>query len=250
MRTQGEDDPLDTRAASPAARPAPGPWGRGSALSKRQVRGRCTGREWGPGATLVPELSPTRRSPERPPLSDGGLRIFTPHRAQLGVLPGWLSEPGHRQAASHQQSACEGQRPPRTRPLQSQTEARFPPPLSSWGQLQKRPSVDRPGTQAPGGKKRHWKVLCPDPGQGACSTPPTAAPAAQHPQSGRPASRKGARSGPRYQSDHTTPGEGRAGRPPCVCAKIESSSDGMACTCYKDLPVGHQGHPDGSGPCG
>lgn len=250
MRTQGEDDPLDTRAASPAARPAPGPWGRGSALSKRQARGRCTGREWGPGATLVPELSPTRRSPERPPLSDGGLRIFTPHRAQLGVLPGWLSEPGHRQAASHQQSACEGQRPPRTRPLQSQTEARFPPPLSSWGQLQKRPSVDRPGTQAPGGKKRHWKVLCPDPGQGACSTPPTAAPAAQHPQSGRPASRKGARSGPRYQSDHTTPGEGRAGRPPCVCAKIESSSDGMACTCYKDLPVGHQGHPDGSGPCG
>ena len=234
----------------PGGTSSTGAWGRGSALSERQAWGRCTGREWGPGATLVPELSPTQRSPQRPPLSDGGLRTFTPHRAQLAVLPGCLSEPGHGQEASHQQSACEGQRPPWTRPLQSQTGARFPAPLSSWGQLQKGPSVDRPGTQAPGGKKWHRTVLCPDPGQGACSTPPTAAPAAQHPQSGRPASGKGARSGPRCQSGHTTPGEGQAERRPCVCAKIRSCSDGSACTCYKDPPVGHRGHPDGSRPCG
>ena len=139
----------------PGGTSSTGAWGRGSALSERQAWGRCTGREWGPGATLVPELSPTQRSPQRPPLSDGGLRTFTPHRAQLAVLPGWLSEPGHRREASHQQSACEGQRPPWTRPLQSQTEARFPPHCPRgdssrkgqvWTDQERKPQVGRNGT--------------------------------------------------------------------------------------------------------
>lgn len=122
--------------SQPGATSSTGALGRGSSLSERQAQGPCTEQEGGRDPLWPPNSAPTRRSPERLPLSDGSLRIFTPHSAQLRVPPGWLSEPGHGFPSTVSLRGSwvrghAGQGPLWTRPLQSQAEAQFPPTPSS-----------------------------------------------------------------------------------------------------------------------
>lgn len=132
----------------------------------------------GPGPLWSPNSAPTRRPPERPPLSDGSLHFY-PQRAQLR---GGSLSPG---TASHQRSACEG-------PGSEATQARGrrgPGPSRARrkpGSLPHHPLSDssRKGpvwmqtrNMSPWQEEAGEKVLCPDLEWGAAARRPQPPPA-------------------------------------------------------------------------
>ena len=187
---------------------------------------RGCGDPLGPAGVGVnrPGVRVTHLSP-RPCLGD------SPSWTQRGSLP---ASPSAGLSVPEAEPSCSHVGPKREWATSSEPpSSREDPSRAQWGWGR--------GTRAPGGKKRHWKVLCPDPGRGL-------QPAA-HSCPQRPASGKGARPGPRGQSDHMGRRAGQAERSPCVCAKISPVPMGRLAP-GTETPQWAIRDPDGRGSCG